>query len=237
MGIIMNTKRIILGLGSIAAVVAIGSAALLNGFGITERSEAVYMTDGPTYADVADLTKASKAVAHVRVLSAGASYIIPFDNATTVVTPRLTDSGPKGQAGAQISSIPGAANIDKGIIKTDFTVEVLDNVRGTGLNKGDHIVVSQIGGTLTKPQSDGSRATVVAAKAEHDPLLQVGDEEIMFLNQDSASGKFFTTGGGLGRFKVQSNGTLQAIDHESAVGRINNGKPASFLENAVKAAR
>ena len=45
------------------------------------------MTDGPSYADVTDLTKASKAVAHVRILSAGASYVIPFDKNTTVVFP------------------------------------------------------------------------------------------------------------------------------------------------------
>jgi hypothetical protein len=230
----MNTKRLILGLGSVAAVLAIGSAALLNGFGIADRDEALYLTDGPSFADVADLTNASKAVAQVRVLSAGASYVIPLDNASTVVSARASDSGPKGQAGPQTSGIPGATNIDKGILKTDFTVEVLDNVHGAGLRKGDHIVVSQIGGTVTRSQPDGSRATVIAAKAEHDPLLQVGDEEILFLNQDPASGKFFTTGGGEGRFKVQPNGTVVAIDHESRLGRQFSGRPASVLKNAVQ---
>jgi len=78
------------------------------------------------------LTKASRAVAQVRILSAGASYVIPFDNATTVVSPRPVDYGPKGQAGAELSGIPGAMSIDKGILKTDFTAEVLDNVHGAG---------------------------------------------------------------------------------------------------------
>ena len=59
-------KRVLLGLGSVAAVLAIGGAALLSGIGMTQRSEVLYMTDGPDYKDVTDLTKASAAVAHVR---------------------------------------------------------------------------------------------------------------------------------------------------------------------------
>lgn len=230
----MNTKRIIIGLGSVAAVLAIGSAALLNGSLITQRDEAVYMTDGPTFADVADLTKASKAVAHVRILSAGQSYVVPFDNATTVVSPRPTDNGPKGQAGPQLSSIPGATNIDKGIVKTDFTAEVLDNVRGGALKKGDRITLSQIGGTITRPQPNGGRTSIVAAQAEHDPLLKVGDEEFVFLNQDTTTGKYFTTGGGVGRFKVQGNGSVVAVDHDSPLARQINGRPANQLKSTVQ---
>lgn len=170
----------------------------------------------------------------MRILSAGASYVIPFDNATTVVSPRPVDYGPKGQAGAELSGIPGAMSIDKGILKTDFTAEVLDNVHGAGLKKGDHIVLSQIGGTLTRSQPDGPRANVLSAKAEHNPLMQVGDEEIVFLSQDSATGKYFTTGGGLGRFKVQSNGSVIAVDHDSPLGRLHSGRSANQLKSAVQ---
>jgi hypothetical protein len=56
----------------------------------------------------------------------------------------------------------------------------------------------------------------------------------LFLNQDKASGAYFTTGGGMGRFKVAANGTLTAVDHDSPIARIANGKPATFLTNAVK---
>ena len=52
----MNMKRIIIGLGSAAAVLAIGGAALLNGSLITQRDEAVYLTDGPSFADLGELT-------------------------------------------------------------------------------------------------------------------------------------------------------------------------------------
>jgi len=97
-------------------------AAVLSGSVITHRDEAVHLTDGQSYADAADLTRASKAMAHMHIVSAGRPYLIPFDDASTVVSPRPADNGPKGQAGAQLSSIRGATNIDKGILKTDFTL-------------------------------------------------------------------------------------------------------------------
>jgi hypothetical protein len=222
-------KRIILGLGSVAAVLAIGGAALLSGIGVTQYSEVTYMTDGPDYKDVTDLTKASTAVAHVRILSAGAAYLIPFDNASAQVAPPRQDDGPKGKAKLETPSIPIPPPGPKGLLKTDYTVEVLDNVRGAGLKKGQHIVVSQIGGR----SADGA----VVANGEHDPVMVVGDEEVLFLNHDGSNGKFFTTGGGAGRFKVQSSGVVIAVDHGSQVGRIQSGKPASFLKSSVQSVR
>jgi hypothetical protein len=234
----MNHRRLILGMGSAAAVLAIGSAALVSGFGISQRSEVVYMTDGPSYADVAELTNASRDVAHVRILSAGKSYLVPFDKSSTVVSPPPGDNGgPKDKARQLAPTIPAVANTSNGVMKTDFTVEVLDNVRGAGVKKGDHLVVSQLGGTMVSKRADGVSENVTVANAEHDALMQVGSEEILFLNQDSVSGKFFTTGGGLGRFKVQPNGTVLAVDHESPLSRAQNGKPADVLKGAVQAVR
>ena len=226
-------KKIILGIGSVAAVLAIGAFTIISGIGLTQTSEIQYMTDGPNYADVTDLTNASKAgVAHVRVVSAGKSYTIPFDNASAVVTARPTGNADKDSKGPQTSTTPAGA-APTGLLKTDYTVEVLDNVRGAGLKKGDQIVVSQLGGTVADRRPDGVLVNKLVANAEHDPLMQVGDEELLFLNRDNASGKFFTTGGGLGRFKVQGNGTLLAVDHDSPIAKIANGKPVAFLKTAV----
>ena len=133
--------------------------------------------------------------------------------------------------------IPAVPNQSNGVLKTDFTVEVLDSVRGGALKKGDRLVVSQLGGTVTEKRPDGVSEKVVVASAEHDALMQVGSEEIVFLNQDGGSGKFFTTGAGLGRFTVQPNGTLMAVDHDSPLARSQNGKPAVSLKNAVQAGR
>ena len=95
--------------------------------------------------------------------------------------------------------------------------------------------MSQLGGTVAERRPDGVLVNKLVANTEHDPLMQVGDEDLLFLNRDSASGKFFTTGGGLGRFKVQSNGTLMAVDHDSPIAKIANGKSVGFLKNAVSA--
>jgi hypothetical protein len=224
-----HPKRLIMGLAGTAAALAIGGVALLSGFGVTEHSEMLYMTDGPQFRDVAEITRASTAVAHVRIVSAGDSYLIPFDAPVTVVSPAPTDNGPKGKAGQPASTIPTAQNIQNGILKTDYTVEVLDNVRGAGIKRGDRLVVSQVGGKT----ADGA----AVANVEHDPLMQVGDEEVLFLSKDAKSSKFFTTGGGAGRFKVQRDGAVQAVDHDSVAGRAHSGKPATSLKLAVQSVR
>jgi len=232
----MNKRKgILLGLSSVAAVLAIGGAALVTGIGVTRQSEALYMTDGPSYQDVSDLTHASGAVAHVRILSAGKSYLIPFDAPVTNVAPARKDDSAKGKLGQQTSGTPAKALLQNGILQTDYTAEVLDNVRGASVKKGQQIVISQIGGKLASQGADGSSKEIVVANAEHDPVMQVGDEEMLFLNQDSATGKFFTTGGGQGRFKVQSNGLLSPVDVHSSVARLQTGKPAASLKNAVQA--
>ncbi len=232
----MNKRKgFLLGLGSMAAVLAIGGAALVSGVGVTRQSEALYMTDGPDYQDVHDLTKASGAVAHVRILSAGKSYLVPFDAPVTNVAPARKDDSAKGKLGQPTSGTPAMGLLQNGILQTDYTAEVLDNVRGASVKKGQKIVISQIGGKLASQGADGSSKEIVVANAEHDPVMQVGDEELLFLNQDSATGKFFTTGGGQGRFKVQSNGTLSPIDVHSSVARLQTGKPVTSLKNAVQA--
>jgi hypothetical protein len=111
---------------------------------------------------------------------------------------------------------------------------VLDNVRGASVKKGQKIVISQIGGKLAAQGADGAPTTVTVANAEHDPMMQVGDEEMLFLNQDSATGKFFTTGGGQGRFKVQTNGTLSPVDVHSSIARLQTGKPVTSLKSQVQ---
>ncbi len=231
----MNKRKgLLLGLGSVAAVLAIGGAALFTGIGVSREFHADYMTDGPAYQDVQDLTKASGAVAHVRIISAGKSYLIPFDAAVTSVAPARKDSGEKGKFGQPTSGTPAQAQLQNGILQTDYTAEVLDNVRGASVKKGQKIVISQIGGKLASVGADGVTRDVVVANAEHDPVMQVGDEEMVFLNHDSATGKFFTTGGGQGRFKVQSNGTLSAVDAHSNLARLQTGKQVASLKSAVQ---
>jgi len=234
----MNHKRLFLGLGGMVAAIAVSGAALVSGASFSERSEVMYMTDGPTYAELADLTRASSSVAHVKIVSASKSYYLPFDKASPVVSAPPTDNGgPKDKAREQAPVLPADGTPPPGVLKTDFTVEIVDNVRGDGLKRGQQVVVSQLGGTVATRRPDGVTEDVLVANPEHDELMQVGSEEILFLSQDAGSGKFFTTGGGLGRFKIQPNGTLLAVDHESPLARTQNGKPAASLLTAVQAVK
>lgn len=212
-----------LGLGTGALGLVISGLVLVSG--ISMQSESTYLTDGPSYADVNDLTAASQAVAQVKIVSADKPYVVAFDAPVVTVAPAHTDADKKAQA---VSAVPLAKHQETGILHTDFTVEVLDNIRGSSIKKGDRLVVTQLGGT----QQDG-----VIASAEHDRLMQVGDQEVLFLRHDATSGKYFTTGGGQGRFKVESNGTLSPIDSHSALARLQTGKPVSFLKNSVQAVR
>ncbi len=44
----MNTKRLILGLGSLATIIGLGGAALFSGIVVSERDEAVYAAPAET---------------------------------------------------------------------------------------------------------------------------------------------------------------------------------------------
>ena len=208
---------------SVAGVAVLAASAILSA-NVTLRSEGVYMTDGPSFNDVAELTKASTAVAQVRIVGAGKSYRVPFDRAQVTVAARNT-GGEKGKE-QPVSATNGAEFKQNGLLHTDFSVEVVDSVRG-GLRKGERITVTQLGGT------EDSGAVI---NTEHDALMQVGAQELLFLRRDAQSGKFFTTGGGQGRFTVQSNGALMPVDTHSQLARLTTGKPASFVTGVAKAA-
>lgn len=216
-------KRAVAGLATLAVAIAFGALLVVPK---STTTEILYQTDGPVFDDVEDLTSASQAVAHVRVVGVGKSYLVPFDAPQVHVASPNTD-GPKGQAARQ-ETPPAAAPQAKGLYKTDVTVEVLDNVRGASARKGDRLTIAHLGGT-------DDRGKVYTA--EHDPMPAVGDQEIMFLRQSNAGGKFFTTGGGQGRFKVESTGQLTPVDHDSRLAKMQTGKAVESLKSAVRAVR
>lgn len=208
---------------SIGGVAVLAAAAILT-TSVSLRSEGVYMTDGPAYNDIAELTQASTAVVQVKVVGSGKSYVVPFDKPQVVTSARPND-GLKSKD-QSLSQTKAAELKQTGLLHTDFTVEVVDSVRGN-IKRGERLTITQLGGT------EDSGTVIVT---EHDSLMQVGAQELMFLRKDAASGKFVTTGGGQGRFTVQSNGTLTPVDQHSKLARLVTGKPASFVSGAAKSA-
>jgi hypothetical protein len=106
-------------------------------------------------------------------------------------------------------------------------VQVLETIKGSDLEKGEHLTVSQLGGI------DEHGNPVLA---EDDPvLLQEGEQEIMFLQRTPKSGTFVTTGEGQGRFAVTDEDTVRAILPFSPVGGAFNGKSVDTFIAAIKA--
>jgi hypothetical protein len=102
---------------------------------------------------------------------------------------------------------------------------VVETLRGAS-SPGARLTVVQLGGT------DRGGLKVVSDK---DPLLNVGDQEILFLRRDPASGKFFTVGGGQGRFQLASNGTVTAVDQSSVVGKRHHGQSQIGFSEEIRA--
>jgi hypothetical protein len=216
-------KRLTLSLGALAVAVVATGAVISSP---KPPRDSVYMADGPVFNDVHALTDASHAVAHVRVVGVGQSYRVPFDPPVVHVAPPPTD-GPKGMS-LPVASDRKAAPTTNGLLKTDVTVEVVEGISGTALRTGDRMTVAQLGGTDER----GGRIVT-----EDDPIVQVGEQEIQFLRQDPASGKFWTTGGGQGRYKVSARGIVTAVQHDTAMAKAHNGKPAEFLKSEIKGVR
>ena len=95
---------------------------------------------------------------------------------------------------AQVASVADTgihpASGGDGYPYTDFNVDVANWLKGTG---GSSIVVHQTGG----PDASGATVTV-----SDDPLLQVGDEAVLFLHEYEP-GHYAILWGPTGRFPVQ----------------------------------
>lgn len=225
----MNRKQLLGAIGGAALAAAAGTTALrLTGVGPLVRRHSAYLTDGPEFETIGDVTKASAAVVRARVVKVGPSYRVPFDPAVTVVSPP-PDGGPDGKKKGPPNPPPAPRSTPlPGLLKTDVTVEVLEVLKSDRVKKGEQLTIAQLGGTDER----GGRVVV-----EHDPVAEVGALEVLFLQQDPQSGKFFATGGGQGRFHVNGSETLRAVDAHSKVGKSFDGKKLGELRAAVLAAR
>jgi hypothetical protein len=222
-------------LGVVAGTVltmGLGGAALYGaGYGPVQQ-ESHYLASGPEYASLRELTRASRLVVRARVAEAGKPYYVAFDPAV-VVDDSAGATGGKGKdqgpppterSAARPTDPPSAA--DKGILKTDFSVEVLEVIVGDSVQAGQRLTVSQIGGL-----DDRGRPVSV----EEDPLLKVGEQEVLFLARDPASQRFFTVGGGQGRFKIQPDGRALPVGGHSPLRSAASVNTLTTLREAIRA--
>lgn len=189
---------------------AVGVAMIAFGV-LTHHPQHATIVDGSLagYATLAQMTNASPLVAEIKVVRQLQSYRIPLDPIYVNNTPQPASTGSE----------------DQGPLKTDFLVQIVEPIKGTASEGGDQIVVTQEGGV----DAAGKPIEVM----EGNPLLQVGDREIVFLRYGT---KYFFAGGPEGRFEVLSDGTVAARASWSPMGRKYDHVPASALIAAIKAA-
>jgi hypothetical protein len=197
--------------------------------------------------NLAELTKQSDAVVVGRVVASGKVHFMQAESQQPHALqpdPRLDGIG-KSKEAANAAAAPsriqtGILTPPSGIPVTDFTVEVSQVLNGK-LTKGSQITISQPGGVIELPNPAGSKAPTLVRTlvAEHDPLMVVGQEHVLFVQQ-SGDGTFHVAGGPDGRFKLDAKRALQPVDEGSPVGQTHKGESVDVLQakiNNVKAGR
>lgn len=196
------------------------------------RQESQYLASGPEFASLGELARASSLVVRAAVVEAGAPYHVPFDPAVVVAGPagavvRGKEGAPPPEPTPDPSTrTPSAA--EKGILKTDFTVEVLEVMAGDSVQRGQRLTVAQLGGV-----DDRGRTVSV----EDDPLFKVGEQEVLFLQRDPDSRRFFTVGGGQGRYKITRAESLHPVSAHAPQAKEYSGAPLSALREAIRASK
>ncbi len=197
----------------------------------TQHQTSFYEASVICCADFHELTTRSDAVVFAKVVTASPSYVIPLLPAVTVIAVPPSLTGPKATALPRATpanagfALPPGAN--DGLVKTDFTVQVLNVLRGNNVQQGQQLTVAQLGGT--DPQGN-------QVQLQGDPLFQIGDTEVLFLKRSPVTGKYVTVGDSQGRYAVDASGSVRAKDAaEFAYTGAYSGKTVKELAAAVQA--
>jgi len=122
----------------------------------------VYHVDRLVFADLREIVRWSPLVVEGKIVSELRSYRLPLD-------PSSSNHGP----------------MDNGPLRTDYSVKVLDVVRGANVSPGDFLTVT----------AEGGNAAGVEGVEAGNPLPQIGSTEIMFLhNNPNESGTYMILG-------------------------------------------
>lgn len=219
-----------LAVASLVAVAAVPLPHLAHGDTPVLSGQAVYSC----CTDFRSLTKRSVIVVRARVTAMSPSYFLPPDRPVFVKDPPPQLPPDKATAVAldppptvDANATP-PADPNPGLLVTDATVQVVQTLRGS-VQPGQTLTVEQVGGTDPQGQQWVDEAN---------PLLQVGQEEILFLMPTpTANGKYATIGGPQGRFSITSTGLVQSRAPATwGYLKAYNGLTADALKVAVTAA-
>jgi len=194
--------------------------------------------------DLSELSNKSDAAVVGRVVSKGEVRFIKPD----VQQPRaFTPSGPPSdlpknkvagltdKAEAPSRNQPDVITPPAGIPVTQFTVEVTRSLQGD-LKVGQRITLEQAGGEISMVLGGTAPTLKRTIVAEHDPLMVVGQEQVLFLTKGN-NNAFVVTGGPDGRFSLDARRALQPVDEGSPVGKASKGEALESFATHVKQLR
>jgi hypothetical protein len=228
---IFTTRRLALIAG--AAMLAIAATLTVMRILEIERSAANRVIEiGATYRLVPDLkalTSQADLIVVGRVVGNGTVSFIaqpapqpqPFQPADMSGAPQeKTDLAKQQSAVPQDVGLDPAKNgrkveidnSDPGLPITTYTIAVMQVLRGDA-NVGGQILVNQAGGIVTLPTYPTGPMLTRTLEFEHDPLMQSGQEQVLFLTK-APGGNYDILGGPQGRFIVQ-NGKVHPVSSEA----------------------
>jgi hypothetical protein len=228
---------------ALATLVSLSQIGAPNYSDLAATQEVEMHTSRLPVANLDELAKKSDAVVVGRVVASGAVHFIQADGQKPQpVQPDARLAGlDKAKEAARIPAAPrsndGILTPPRGIPVTDFNVEITQVLNGK-LARGSKITVSQPGGEIQLPNPSGSTAPTLVRTlvAEHDPLMVVGQEHVLFL-QRSSDGTFHVTGGPDGRFNLDARRTLKPIDEGTPLGASQKGQTLDSLQKNLNTIR
>ncbi len=180
-----------------------------------------------SFPSLSDITRSSDAVVQVKVIANLGSRRIPLDppveNNAPPPTPNAIAAQKLTQVPTAAPATPGPTPTDVEPLETTYLVQVKSVLHGH-VQPGDQLRIVQRGG----------RDTQGTEVVEGNPLLVVGDQEIMFLSTGDG-GTYFIRGGPEGRFGV-IGGTVVARGPDTPVGKDYDHRPLASFVSAVHAA-
>jgi hypothetical protein len=229
---------------ALAAMVSLSQIGAPDYSGLAANREVEMHTARMPASSLTELAKNSDAVVVGRVVGKGnVHFILPEGQQPQGLQPdsRLNGLGKAkdapGLASAPKRSNDGILTPPKGIPVTDFSVQLTQVLDGK-LAPGATITVSQPGGEIKMPPPAGSQAPTLVRTlvAEHDPLLQVGEEQVLFLQQEG-NGAFHITSGPDGRFGLDARRALKPLDETTPVGASQKGQTLQELAGKLHSIR
>jgi hypothetical protein len=228
---------------ALATLMSLSQIGAPNYADLAANQEVEMHTSRLPVANLDELTRNSDAVIVGRVVASGAVHFIQADGQKPqTVQPDARLAGlAKAKEAANIAVAPraddGILTPPRGIPVTDFTVQITQVLNGKA-TPGGKITVSQPGGQIQLPSPAGSTAPTLVRTlvAEHDPLMVVGQEHVLFL-QHASDGTFHVTGGPDGRFNIDARRGLKPIDESTPLGASQKGQTLDGLQKNLNSIR